>query len=214
MLSSRTKPIEVGSRTSFPEGVRATKKPIGSRGPYATVELGVPADVKQQDLRCQILDDKNAPITLFRGQNVDTTFADGGSGPWTFQDGHSLVSAITCDPAFKKHELDTAIRVTLSDGNLATQTAFDKAGLEREQKTPVGSPGPYNSVNLSVGADVENQGLRCQIIDNNGKAIEVKRGENEDVTFADGGNGAWTFLKPEESEVGYIICDPAFVKAA
>jgi len=205
--------IELGSQTAFSEGIRETKGPNGSSGPYSTVELSLGAAVGQQDLRCQILDDQSIPITLLRGENIDTTFADGDGGVWDFQDGALFVSAIICDPEFEKRELDLSIRVTLSDGNLATQTAFDQAGLEREQKSPAGSSGPFNTVSLAVGADVKDQGLRCQIVDNHGNIIELERGENEDVTFADGGNGAWTFLEPESSEVGYIICDPAFVSA-
>lgn len=203
--------IELGSTTDFSEGVRETKEPVGSSGPFTNVELDLGADVAQQDLRCQILDDDNVPIILLRGENNDTTFADGDGGVWDFQDGALLVSTIICDPEFEKRELDLAIRVTLSDGNLATQTAFDNAGLELEEKVPVGSAGPFNTVNLDIGADVENQGLRCQIVDTNGDVIELVRDGNEDITFGDGGNGAWNFLDPESSEVGNIICDPAFV---
>jgi hypothetical protein len=205
--------IELGSTTGFSEGVRETKEPVGSSGPYTTVELSLGADVDQQDLRCQILDDRNVPIILLRGNNTDTTFADGDGGVWDFQDGALLVSAIICDPEFEKREQDLAIRVTLSDGNLATQTTFENAGLELEEKSPAGSSGPFNTVNLDVGADVQDQDLRCQIVDTHGNVIELVRGENEDVTFGDGGNGAWNFLEPASSEVGSIICDPAFVLA-
>lgn len=203
--------IELGSQTDFAEGIRETKEPVGSSGPYTTVELSLGADVDQQDLRCQILDDNNVPIILLRGENNDTTFADGDGGVWDFQDGALLVSTIICDPEFQKREQDLAIRITLSDGNLATQTAFDNAGLELEEKTPAGSSGPFNTVNLDIGADVQDQDLRCQIVDTHGNVIELVRGGNEDFTFGDGGNGAWNFLEPASSEVGNIICDPAFV---
>jgi hypothetical protein len=205
--------IELGSTTSFSEGVREAKGPVGSSGPFTTVELSLGADVAQQDLRCQILDDRNVPIILLRGENNDTTFADGDGGVWDFQDGALLVSTIICDPEFEKREQDLEIRVTLSDGNLATQTVFEQAGLELEQKAPVGSSGPFNTVNLDVGVDVENQALRCQIIDTHGNIIQLLRGDNEDETFGDGGNGAWDFLEPASSEVANIICDPNFVLA-
>jgi hypothetical protein len=111
----------------------------------------------------------------------------------------------------EKKEQDLAIRVTLSDGNLATQTAFDNAGLEFEEKAPVGSSGPFHTVNLDIGAEVQDQDLRCQLVDTHGDVIELIRDGNEDFTFGDGGNGAWNFLHPESSEVGNIICNPTFV---
>jgi hypothetical protein len=205
--------IELGSTTTFSEGVRETKHPVGSSGPFTTVELSLGDEVAQQDLRCQVLDDRNLPIILLRGENNDTTFADGDGGVWDFQNGALFVSTIICDPEFEKREQDLDIRVTLSDGNLATQTVFEEAGLEFEQKAPVGSSGPFNTVNLDIGADVENQALRCQIIDTHGNTIQLARGDNEDETFGDGGNGAWDFLMPASSEVGNIICDPTFVLA-
>jgi len=206
--------IELGSGTSFVEGDRQEKSPTGSSGPFKTVELSLGPDVEQQDLRCQILDCNNEPIVVVRGENVDTTFADGNGGPWTLQDGAQIVDTIVCDPDFKKgdapeEELDLVIRVTISDGNLATQTAFVEGGLVAEEQDPVGSSGPFDRVTLRIGADV-NQDLRCQIVDDNGNAIELARGENEAFTFADGGKGEWTFLEPTSSVVDKIICDPAF----
>lgn len=226
--------LEIGSQTQFAEGQRQAKSPVGSSGPFTTVELSLGPDVKQKDLRCQVLDKNNDPIVVVRGQNVDITFADGDKGEWTFKSGATKVSKIICDPAFKQGSADTVnnsqdgiaaaqtedenkdtdIRVTLTDGNLATQTAFDKAGLEREIQKPVGSSGPFNSVELNVGADIQRQDLRCQILDNKGNPITVKRGQNIDTTFADGNGGPWTFLEPSSSEVSKIICDPAFVKAS
>ncbi|OQO01163.1 hypothetical protein B0A48_13406 [Cryoendolithus antarcticus] len=214
---------ELGSQTRFMEDFRQTKRPTGSTGPFKTVALRLGEGVKNKALRCKILDSRNNPIVVTRGENVDTTFADGGEAKeWVLRDGEQKVKTIICDPAFVKaaapvvkqgEALDLDIRVTLSDGNLATQTAFHDAGLERERQKPVGSSGPYNSVTLAVGKDVANQALRCQIMDLEGEVIELARGENEDVTFADGGKGAWTFLEPASSEVGKIVCDPGFAAA-
>jgi hypothetical protein len=225
---------EIGSQTQFAEGQRQAKSPVGSSGPFTTVELSLGLDVKQKGLRCQVLDNNNNPIVVVRGQAVDITFADGDLGEWTFQNGATEVNTIICDPAFRQgiastinnpqdgiapgqtedENQDTDIRVTLTDGNLATQTAFDEAGLEREIQEPVGSSGPFNSVELNVGADVQKQDLRCQILDNNGQPITLQRGQNIDTTFADGNGGPWTFLEPAFTEVSQIICDPAFVKAS
>jgi hypothetical protein len=223
---------ELATQTQFTEGKRQTKPPVGSSGPFTTVQLSLDANVVQKDIRCQVLDDKKQPIVLVRGQSVDVTFSDADKGPWTFKAGSSKVSSIICDPAFKKAEpttasntgnstvdaingsKDTDIRVTLTDGDLATQTAFGDAGLQREVQNPTGSSGPYNSVALSLGADVQNQDLRCQVLDKNGKPITVKRGESVDTTFSDAKKGPWSFLNPASSEVDKIVCDPAFVKAA
>lgn len=204
--------IELGSGTTFVEGEREVKSPVGSSGPFETVELSLGPDVEQQNLRCQILDDDDEPIVVFRDPNTDTTFADADGGPWMLRDGAQVVKTIVCDPEFEGNpiELDLDIRVTLSDGNLATQTAFLEAGLEAEEQDPVGSSGPFNSVNLRIGADVLNQNLRCQIIDDNGDAIELFRDPNEAFTFGDAGKGAWSFLEPASSFVDKIVCDPAF----
>ncbi|OQN96954.1 hypothetical protein B0A48_16928 [Cryoendolithus antarcticus] len=214
---------ELGSQTRFIENFRQTKKPTDSTGPFQTVALRLGEGVKNKALRCKTLDSRNNPIVVTRGENVDTTFADGGEAKeWVLRDGRQKGKTIICDPAFVKaavpvaksgEALDLDIRVTLSDGNLATQTAFRATGLERERQNPVGSSGPHNSVTLSVDKDVKNQGLRFQVLDLQGDVIEVVRGENEDVTFADGGQPAWAFLEPASSKVGSIVCDPGFAVA-
>ncbi len=226
--------LELESGTPFDGTQRESKSPIGSSGPYKTVELKLGPDVRQKDLRCQVLDESNNPIVVVRGGNPDTTFADGDKGEWTFKNGATEVSKIICNPAFKKGSAgtvdnsegtlvarqtgdgnkDTEIRVKLSDGNRDRQTVFDKAGLKRESKRPLGSSDTFNSVELNVGADVQKQDLRCQILDQKNRPITVKRGQNIDTTFADGNGGAWTFWKPTSAKVSKIICNPAFVKAS
>ncbi|USW57826.1 hypothetical protein Slin15195_G111450 [Septoria linicola] len=214
---------EIGSGTTFNENhLPQPSGPTGSRGPYDTVSLSLGADILNPALRCQILDTAQNPIVVVRGENVDITFADGGNGPWTFRDGENEVSQIICDPAFVKGvapppinaDQDLTVRIQLSDGNLARQIEFDEAGLVRESKHSPDSVSVFNSVSLTVGEDVENQGLRCQILDAQHDPITLKRGENVDTTFADGGNGAWSFLEPGESQVSQIVCNPAFVKAS
>lgn len=212
---------DLATQTTFGGVKREEKGPTGSNGPYDSVELNLNPKLVNKALRCQILDSHNRPIVVTRGANVDVTFADGDKGPWKIQKGATKVAKVICDPAFKqatqnagRGAKDTSIRVTLTDGNLATQTPFNKAGLHREVQSPVGSGGPFNSVTLSLGKDVQKKDLRCQVLDEKNRPITVQRGKNVDVTFADGNLGPWKFLKPTFTKVGKIICDPAFVKKA
>ncbi|SMR61879.1 unnamed protein product [Zymoseptoria tritici ST99CH_1E4] len=214
--------IELGTGTTFDEtALPDTKSGTGSSGPFDTVDLRLGADVVNKALRCQLISAATGlPILLIRNGVQDTTFADGGaSAPWAFVDGEQDVSSITCDPAFVKVSApaippagaDTSIRVQLNDEfDLATQTAFELGGLQREEQRTVGSFGPYVQVTLTIGADVD-PALRCQILDNDGEAITLLRNGNVDTTFAQG--EPWSFLDPERSEVPSIVCDPAFVKA-
>lgn len=201
---------ETGTQNEFPEGVRATQSPATS-GPFKTVELTLGPDVKNQDYRCQILDHAKAPIVLKRGNNTDITFGDGGKGAWTFRH-EAMVSHIICDPTFKKIGADAnQVRVILS--NQATETGSQTvfAGDKREHKPPVGSMGPFETIELKVGPLVEDQKLRCQVLDHAGKPIVATRNTNTDITFSDAGKGPWTFHMA--TEVTKIICDPAFVAA-
>ncbi|KAH7334188.1 hypothetical protein BKA66DRAFT_480078 [Pyrenochaeta sp. MPI-SDFR-AT-0127] len=215
---------ELATQTRFEKaqfGQREVKAPVGSSGPFQTVNLSVGKGVQQEGLRCQVLDDAGKPIVVLRDPNVDITFADGGLGEWTFKQ-ESLVSAIICDPAFKAagaigavpNDNDNDITILLSGPDeLATQTSFLLSGAEREVQPPVASSGPYNTVELVVGAGVEKQDLRCQILNNEGNPIIVKREPNVDITFSDAGLGPWTFIGPAQSKVLAIVCDPAFMAA-
>ncbi|KAJ2984115.1 hypothetical protein NQ176_g182 [Zarea fungicola] len=212
---------DLATQTSFGGVNREESGPTGSSGPYESVELNVNPQLVNKALRCQILDKHDAPIVVTRGANVDVTFSDADKGPWKFQKGATKVVKVICDPAFKpaaqhvgRLAKDTSIRVTLTDGNLATQTPFKKAGLYREMQSPVGSSGPFNSVTLSLGKNVQKKDLRCQVLDERNRPITVQRGKNVDVTFADGNLGPWKFLKPTFTKITKIICDPAFIKKA
>ncbi|KAF2209886.1 hypothetical protein CERZMDRAFT_86536 [Cercospora zeae-maydis SCOH1-5] len=215
---------ELGSSTSFAEDkLPQAARPVGSSGPFQTVSLKLDEYVKNQALRCKILDATQKPIVVVRGENIDTTFADGGNGPWTFRDGAAIVTSIICDPEFVKGEAPPSssppsppadqipsIRIQLSDGNLARQFPFQKGGLVREEQPSPDQSSPFNTVSLTLDAAVENQALRCQILDQRNQPITLQRGENIDITFADGGNGPWSFLHPEESQVSKVVCDPEF----
>lgn len=208
---------ELATQTAFQKvqfGQREVQAPVGSSGPFQTVNLSVGKGVQQQNLRCQVLDEENKPIVVLRDPNVDITFSDAGKGEWKFRQ-ESLVSAIICDPTFTAIGADANDIIVILSGpdELATQTPFLLGGAEREVQPPVASSGPYNTIELKVGALVEEQDLRCQILDVQGNPIIAKRNKNIDTTFSDAGKGAWTFLDPVESEVVDIVCDPAFIAA-
>lgn len=202
--------------TSFGNRVshRETKRPA-SHGPFSTVELSVGKNFPQQALRCQILDHHHQPVVIVRGENIDTTFSDAEKGLWTFRDGQSRVSRVVCDPTFVANPQapkDTSVIVQLTGpSELATQTPFSLVGAQggSESQTPIASSGPYNSVSLTLGPDVENQALRCWLMDKKGEVIVLKRGENVQRTFAKG--EPWSFLEPRMSEVGKIECNDQFV---
>ncbi|KAK0750080.1 hypothetical protein B0T18DRAFT_408199 [Schizothecium vesticola] len=93
--------IELGSQTVFTDnGKRQDKKFSSPFGPIKTVELRLGKSVKAT-LRCQILDPKGNALTVKRGSNVSTTFADGGKGEWTLAK-ESKIGKIVCDPSFQK----------------------------------------------------------------------------------------------------------------
>ncbi|KAK4621644.1 hypothetical protein CLAFUW4_07586 [Fulvia fulva] len=212
----------LATQTAFEEAqLPQSKPPIGTSGPFDKVTLTLGDDIKNQTLRCQILDTHHNPIVIVRGANVDTTIADGDAGTWTFRDGASQISKITCDPNFVKSvappppsEKDNSILVTLSNGHLISTTEFLQAGEVREVQHPQGSNGPFTSFELTLGKDVKNQALHCKVLDEKDHKVTAQRGENVDTTFADGGNGPWKFLRPAKTSVSKIVCDPEFVKAS
>ncbi|KAK5170626.1 uncharacterized protein LTR77_005215 [Saxophila tyrrhenica] len=200
--------IELGSQTTFGNVNSAqTQPPVGSSGPYSTIEINLGADVANTALRCQALDVSGAPLIAIRGDNTDTTFSDADKGAWTFLQ-PSEVSAVVCDPAFVAVAPGSYdVVVTLSGpSELATQTTL--SGVKRDIRTPTASGGPYNSINIAVGPLVSPE-LRCKVKNQANRAIVATRGENIDTTFSDADKGAWAFQK--ESAVSNIICDPRFV---
>lgn len=214
---------ELATQTTFDEGWRQVKRPVGSAGPYDTVLLTLGADVKQQDLRCQVLDEYNDPIVVLRNGNREITFADGNGGAWTFEAGAQNVVAIICDPAFKKGDPAAPTPIAQPPINaridglseFARNVAFVEGGLAREIQPAGGED--VNMFTLTVDPAIKNQALRCSVLDNYGNAILGRRGANVDVTFGDGGNGPWTFINKQNQTINVdtsaIVCDPAFVKA-
>lgn len=196
---------------SVQNGVREEEVPRRG-GPFAKVNLHVGKGVQKQDLRCQVLDEEGNPIVILRDPNVDITFSDADKGAWTFRH-ESKVSKVVCDPTFAKIDEKEKNTVVILRGNHGreSETTFVLGGAAREALPPSHIDGPFNEVEIKVGALVEKQDLRCKVKNNHGRVIIAKRGENVDKTFSDAKKGPWKFVKPEESKVHEIICDPAFV---
>lgn len=216
---SLTDNAETGAQVTLPEGARSTATPATS-GPFASVQLTLGPDVQQQDLRCQVLDVTGNPILLERGENIDTTFSDAGKGPWGFVNKGELtkVTKVICDPSFVSANappppaasLDLNLTVILLDPTTGTESDTILPSGDLAESKPNGTKGPFQTVKLTVGKDVEKQDYRCQVLDKSGNPLIVLRGANRDITFSDADKGPWT-LEAGSSKVHSIICDPNFV---
>jgi hypothetical protein len=73
---------ETGSQTTFRSvNSRKEKAPVGSTGPFETIEIDV-GPLADQELRCQALDAYGNALIATRGANIDTSFSDADKGPW------------------------------------------------------------------------------------------------------------------------------------
>jgi len=201
---------ETGSGTVFDSvDSRQYKAPVGSSGPFETLEVVVGAGANQ-DLRCQALDLEGNAIIATRGDNVDITFSDGGADKfeWTFKQ-PSEVSRIVCDPAFvavTPDAFEVSVTLSNSEGPLPP-IVFDNVE-DRAEESPLSGSTPADTVEISVGELVD-PALRCQLLNRRGKPVVAVRGANTDTTFSDADKGEWTFKR--EQVVSQVICDPAFV---
>ncbi|KAJ9614588.1 hypothetical protein H2200_002725 [Cladophialophora chaetospira] len=196
-------------------GLSSTYRAMGTpalSGPFTSIQISLGADVQNKDLRCQALDNYGNPILGVRSPNVDITFSDAGKGPWTFRQ-PAYISEVVCDPTFVKIDpTDDRLNLRVILENQATETGSQTqlpANTVLVDLPPVGSSGPFETVELSVGAFVEKQDYRCQILDMAGKPLIVLRNGNRDITFSDADKGAWTLETP--SEVSDIVCNQSFV---
>lgn len=206
----------LGSRTGFLQGQRQEQPPDNSKGPFKTVNIIVGKNVENKDIRCKLIAPGGQPIKARRGENnIEQTFADADKGEWAFLE-DSEVESIICDPAFKKGDgsgnggeaAEKIVRVVLSDQATETGVAFELASDKRDEEAIKPST-VFSAIEIRAPADVK-ETLRCQIEDKAGQVIVAVRGANTDKTFSDAGKGAWNFKIPERTQVGKIICDPAF----
>lgn len=213
--------IELGSGTTFngDETKRQESAPNGSDGPFETVNIDLGKDIKNKDLRCQILDHAGKPIIATRGENTDITFSDADKNEWTFKK-PSKVSKIICDPAFKKAKPeDLEVKVILRNDDPKLELTVGGFSGDERVKKHINTGKEYNSIEIAVGALVANDKIRCLVKDGHHKRITALRGTNVDTTFSDADKGKWDFIKADgsktkiESKVTKIICDPGFKSA-
>ncbi|KAK5059846.1 hypothetical protein LTR84_009729 [Exophiala bonariae] len=181
---------------------------------FDTVALTVGKDAAKQDLRCKVVDFAGNDIPISRGTNIDVAFSDAGKGAWTFLT-PSEVGAIVCDPTFEKITPEaladgSSLRVVLSNQQTETGSQTALSSGMREEAAPIGSSGPFETVELRVGKFVQKKDYRCQILDMTGFPIDLTRGTSGSNTFSDAGKGEWTLNTV--AEVSTIICDPTFAK--
>lgn len=91
---------ELARQFTFNSNGKRQTQNIGETAKIRTVSLELGNKVNQK-LRCQILDKNGRAITVKRGANTDTTFADGDKGAWTLSPA-TAVGRVICDPAFKQ----------------------------------------------------------------------------------------------------------------
>lgn len=200
---------------TFTEGIVDTQMPALD-GPFSTVALQLGKDVVQQDLRCKVVDHAGNDIVVLRGNNTDVTFSDAGKGAWTFPE-PAMVGNVICDPSFEKITPEaladgSTLRVVLESQSTETGSQTALSAGYRDEQYPIGSNGPFETVELHVGKFVQKKDYRCQILDSYGNAINLTRGTAKANTFSDAGKGEWTL--DYASEVSLIVCDPTFVKEA
>lgn len=96
------------------------------------------------------------------------------SGAFAYPQASNSTSSVSTS----SYTADTEVRVILSSQSTETgsQTSFKKVDV-RKNKAPVGSSGPFETIEINVGADAQ-QDLRCQALGLDGKPLIATRGEN------------------------------------
>jgi homoaconitase/3-isopropylmalate dehydratase large subunit len=180
-------------------------------GSFHSVQIFVGENVNPE-FRCALEDDAGR-VVVSRGSNVDFTFKDGGKGPWKLKNGPTSNVKVTCDPSFSQFDQK---RIDIVSVNIASST--EGRIIDFENMAQVVSAvsqrvvGEFETVKLTIGPNVDNQKLRCQLKTVNGDIILADRGDNKDKTFGDGGKGAWKLnvSSGEPAIVENVTCDPAF----
>lgn len=228
--------------------VRQSQGEDGKPSVFTTVEFQLGENIQNKDLRCKVFDAEGKVVTGKRGKapkvNYEDTFSDKGNGAWTFIKVNSTVSKIECDPAFmalspeemlKGRQTTVELRTEVGAQEFVTVGPFEPFTEELKNQVkdiPEGDKDKdFKSVNVKVGRFTVPQTLRCAVQGPAaaegafGTNVIGQRKANIDETFADGGNGEWTFIdqavaKPDvlppaavASKVSKVVCDSTFQKS-
>lgn len=214
-----------GSRTwnavGFSPKQRGEVTSARNPGPFTHVQLLFSDKIKKQipgiekSYRCSLEDSAGNRIITTRGTNIDFNFGDNNNPKaWTLKKGPFSNVKVICDPKFRKVEPNAVntVRISLSDGaEFGRQVTFDASKVKGVVSAKVG--GAFKTVKLTLGPGIDNQKLRCQLTNSNGKVILVDRGTNKNKkTFGDGGKGAWKLDVAGDgiAHVAKITCNPSF----
>lgn len=119
-----------------------------------------------------------------------------------------LFTALTAAGALAQQTLaPNLVAVTLNNATLGGDTNLDQDLFPQTKAALGGIVGPYDKVTLTLGDDIVDRDVRCQILDTQGNIIRVNRGANlNKSTFSDG--NAWT-IADGLTEVAAITCPVA-----
>ena len=191
--------------------------------PYQRVSLKVGKNVKNQALRCRILNFDNIPILvqpkkmekMSPAQNapifnlfdpMDDSF---GSGNWEWSYSSQRVMKVVCNPMIKEMGPEgkqvqviltkkdgsniTSILDTLPEKDESLSMVDQIATLKDHFQLSPPDQGPFSSVGLKLGSLRIDINIRCQLVDTDGRVVMMQRGNASFLTFSDYGRGAWIF---------------------
>jgi hypothetical protein len=117
-----------------------------------------------------------------------------------------LFTALTATGALAQQTLGpTFVAVTLNNQTFGGDTNLQQDQFPQTKEALGGTVGPYDKVTLTLGDNIVDRDMRCQIVDTHGNIIRVDRGDNKQKsTFSDG--NPWNFTLTEVYE---IICPVA-----
>jgi len=119
-----------------------------------------------------------------------------------------LFTALAATGALAQQTLDpTFVAVTLNNQTLGGDTNLQQDQFPQTKEALGGIVGPYDKVTLTLGADIVDPDMRCQIVDTQGNIIKVDRGTNLDKSTFSAGN-PWAFTNGP-AEVYEITCPVA-----
>ncbi|KAM0715548.1 hypothetical protein Q7P37_009046 [Cladosporium fusiforme] len=119
-----------------------------------------------------------------------------------------LFTALAACSALAQQSLDpTFVAVTLNNQTLGGDTNLQQDQFPQTKEALGGIVGPYDKVTLTLGADIIDTAMRCQIVDTHGNIVRVDRGTNINKSTFSAGN-PWTFTNGL-TEVHEITCPVA-----